>query len=190
MRCFLRAPFATATWRAAAFAGTSVVWLVPALACVWANRTAQVPAITLGGIASYFVLVIVAGPRVERWRAEGILGVRLRRRGAGALGRVAYALANLPLGLAAAGLVVYWLVIVVRNVVLYPLFGWTPYPDPAWGGPTPLGAVALHFAAGVAALFAGPWLVGRIAGVQVALIDRLLCDRGRSEDRARTAAGR
>ncbi len=190
MGSLLRAPFTTATWRAAAFAGTSVIWLVPLLACVWANRAAQVPATTLGGFASYFVLVILAGPRAERWRAERVLGVRLPRGAAGVAGRLGYALADLPLSLAGAGLVAYWVVVVLRNVVLYPLFGWTSYPDPAWGGPTPLGAVALHFAAGVAALFVGPWLIGRFVGVQVALIGRLLSGPGGAGDRARTAAGR
>ncbi|MBC3840340.1 hypothetical protein GXW82_09320 [Streptacidiphilus sp. 4-A2] len=55
-------------------------------------------------------------------------------------------------------LVAGWVIVSIRNLS-YPIWGWAPYPDPAWGGPTPLGAVLLHFSAGVLLFFLLPWAV-------------------------------
>jgi hypothetical protein len=121
------------------------------------------------------VVVSVFGPIVERLRARVFLAEDIGSRpGAGRLGRnLLFMIVNLILGSLSFGLVAGWVIVSARNLT-YPVWGWAPYPDPAWGGPTPAGAVALHFAAGVAAFFFGPRVIIAVTNWQVRTARRII----------------
>ncbi|MFC6065403.1 sensor domain-containing protein [Streptomyces ochraceiscleroticus] len=133
-----------------------------------------------GGIGPLVLLVAIAvvalcGPPFERGRARMLLGEEIGR--GPREGRIkrgtAFFFANLALGSASFAVVIGWVIVSLRNLS-YPFWGWVPYPDPAWGGPTPLGAVSLHFAAGVVTFFGAPWLVIRLTRWQVQVARRLI----------------
>ncbi|MFD9815598.1 sensor domain-containing protein [Streptomyces sp. NPDC059080] len=129
------------------------------------------PLVLLAAVA----VVALCGPSFERFRARVWLGEEVGRAGRdGRLKRgTAFFFASLLLGSASFTVVIGWVIVSVRNVS-YPFWGWAPYPDPAWGGPSPLGAVSLHFAAGVVTFFGAPWLVIRLNRLQVYVARRLV----------------
>ncbi|WP_327709676.1 sensor domain-containing protein [Streptomyces sp. NBC_00464] len=120
-------------------------------------------------------VVAVAGPGFERIRVRFWLGEEIGRRdGDNRFFRhAAFFVLNMLVGALGFLAVAGWLLVSARNLT-YPVWGWRPYPDPAWGGPHPIGVVALHFAAGVVTFFAGPWVIVRLAGLQVRLVRRFI----------------
>jgi len=152
------------------------VCLAPLIIGTTINAGLQAPIITLAALALYIgAFLALDGRRFELWRASSFLGARVAGAGRRRPGRQAiYLLVEIPVGCLSIAVVLAWIVISVRNVLFYPVFGWTSYPDPSWGGPTPIGAVVLHLAAGLVTLFGGPWLIRSIARLQGSLIERLL----------------
>ncbi|MFE2018413.1 hypothetical protein ACFW9O_10285 [Streptomyces sp. NPDC059499] len=136
-------------------------------------------------LVAALVLVAVAGPGFQRARARFWLGEPIgRRRGQGRLaGGAVFFVVNLLLDTLLFAAAAGWLIVSARNLS-YPVWGWRPYPDPAWGGPYPIGVVALHFAGGVIAFFCGPWVITRLVGLQLRLARAFI---GPSAERPPTA---
>ncbi|MFE7753317.1 sensor domain-containing protein [Streptomyces sp. NPDC057428] len=124
----------------------------------------------MGVLVLLVMLVVVTfiGPAVERLRAQLLLGEDIgRRSGVGRIGRgLLFMLVNLLTSSVSFTLVAGWFIVSARNLT-YPIWGWASYPTPAWGGPSPAGAVALHFAAGVVAFFFGPLVIVGVTNWQV-----------------------
>jgi hypothetical protein len=128
----------------------------------------------VGPLLLLLVLAVAgaAGPAYERLRLRVFFGERLAPRDSGRLrGGVALFFTSMVLTTLAFAATVGWVIVSARNLT-YPVWGWEPYPTDAWGGPTPVGAVALHFAAGVAAFFLLPWAVVRLTRWQRAAVHR------------------
>jgi hypothetical protein len=172
----MRAPFTLEIWRRVTYASLSIVCLAPLVIGTAINASLQIPAVTLAAFLVYFGgFIALDGRRFERWRTSSLLGVGASRTSRRRFGReLTYLLVNIPIGCLSIGLVVGWIIISVRNVLFYPVFGWTSYPNPSWGGPTPIGAVSLHLAAGLVVLFGRPWLISSVTRLQESLVDRLL----------------
>jgi len=83
---------------------------------------------------------------------------------------------NLALTTLSFAVTVGWVIVSARNLT-YPIWGWEPYPTDAWGGPTPVGAVALHFSAGVVAFFLLPWVVVRVTEWQRTSVHRFAAEQ-------------
>uniref|UniRef100_A0AAU2VRN5 Sensor domain-containing protein n=1 Tax=Streptomyces sp. NBC_00008 TaxID=2903610 RepID=A0AAU2VRN5_9ACTN len=124
----------------------------------------------VGSLILLLVLVVVAvfGPGFERVRARFWLGEEIGRRTGDRrfVRHAAFFVLNMLTGALGFAAVAGWLLVSARNLT-YPIWGWRPYPDPAWGGPHPFGVVALHFAAGVVTFLVGPWVIVRLAQVQI-----------------------
>lgn len=90
-------------------------------------------------------------------------------------GRVlAHTVLSLPLNLVSLALTVYLWSLVPANLA-YPLRpGTMDSYQHSWGGPSLVGAWAVHAAGGVVALFATPWVVKGITWLQGRLTRRLL----------------
>ncbi|WP_106402344.1 hypothetical protein [Actinocorallia populi] len=101
-------------------------------------------------------------------------GGRLRRRLGGRLlggeipARRLRGLPGLPFDLAAALVVLYGWSVVPMNLAypLRPLIGFDGSLENAWGGPTLLGAWAVHALGGLVFLFLMPWVVDGLVAVQ------------------------
>ncbi|MGK5627537.1 hypothetical protein [Streptomyces sp. URMC 123] len=173
----LRTPFRGRTWRHMLHALLAPLGLAWFFAAVNAMRLAEENDLPQLGIALAFAVTVAAvflSNAFERARARWFLGVRIEPRRARRPGRtVGYFFANLLLSSLAFALAAGVIIVCARNLT-YPIWGWAPYPNPAWGGPTPLGAVSLHFAGGVAALFIGPRLVVALSEAQVRLTRRMI----------------
>ncbi|MFJ8014369.1 hypothetical protein [Streptomyces sp. NPDC096339] len=177
MRGLLALPFRRDTWRHMLFALLLPLALAVVLVLQYVMKAAQEsghpalgPLILIVALAG----VAVVGPSFERMRLRVFFGETVApRAGKGPGSGFLFFLVNTALStlsfVAAAG----WVIVCARNLT-YPIWGWEPYPNPAWGGPTPLGAVALHFAAGVVAFFVMPWIVVRLTGWQRAAVRRLV----------------
>lgn len=169
------APFRPRTWRHVLYA---VMAVGPLLLVVlpYVMKSAQGHGHGTRAVAPVLLLVMLAvvaavGPWVERWRAATFLREEIgHRSGVGRRARLGrgllFLVANLLLSTLSFGVVVVWAIASARNLS-YPIWGWVPYPDPNWGGPSPAGAVALHFAAGVVAFFFGPWAIIGLTNWQV-----------------------
>lgn len=108
---------------------------------------------------------VVRGNPARRWWA--------RCRSATTWRTLAFMLTNLPLSLVVTFLSLYPWVQTVYSLS-YPIVQWnTSFTEHAWGGPSWLGAVAVHTLPGIPMLFAAPWLV-RAATTVHALWVRLL----------------
>jgi Putative sensor len=70
--------------------------------------------------------------------------------------------------------VVAFLAVTVAHNLAYPVTEWGVDLNDAWGGPTWIGAVALHVGAGVAFLALSPPVVRVLARCHAALVRRLL----------------
>ena len=128
----LRSPFSPETLRRAWFAILSGVCLSPLILGTAINASLQIPVITFVAIALYVVgFLVLDGGRLERWRTSSLLRVPVsalpRRRIGHQLG---YLLVDIPLGSLSIAIVLAWAAISIRNVLFYPVFGWTGYPDP------------------------------------------------------------
>ncbi|MEO3786983.1 hypothetical protein ABGB12_26975 [Actinocorallia sp. B10E7] len=107
-------------------------------------------------------------------------GGRLRQRLGGRLlggempARRLRGLAGLPFDLAASPAVLYGWSVVPMNLgyPLRPLLGFDGSLENAWGGPTLLGAWAVHALGGVAFLFLMPWVVAGVVAVQSRILGR------------------
>lgn len=168
-------PFRGHTWRRLLYA--LVVPLVAGLVLVlqFVMKAAQDsghpgvgPLVLFGAL----LVAAVVGPAFERMRLRFFFGEHLGPRDGGRFaGAVTFFFVNTLLTTLSFAATVGWIVVSARNLT-YPIWGWAPYPDPAWGGPSPVGAVTLHFAAGVVAFFALPWVVVRVTEWQRAAVRR------------------
>ncbi|MEV0644246.1 hypothetical protein AB0I28_03175 [Phytomonospora sp. NPDC050363] len=148
---FWKLPFAAVTWRRWAYVITGAL-LAPVL----------VPATLLG-----------LGTGVERARSRWVRDDRPTRRPGWWRGAV-YALVNLPLSLA-LGMFFGYLTTLWFYWVAYPVLFWNAdLSVGTWGGPTWIGAVALHMAPAPVMLFVGPWLLRQAARLHTGLVRRLL----------------
>ncbi|MFD1832117.1 hypothetical protein ACFSJS_21070 [Streptomyces desertarenae] len=128
----------------------------------------------LGPLTLFLALVVaaVAGPAFERMRLRVFFGERLAPCRSGRVaGAVQLFFVNMVLATLSFAATVGWVIVSARNLT-YPIWGWEPYPTDAWGGPTPVGAVALHFFSGVVAFFVLPWVVVRVTEWQRAAVRR------------------
>ena len=129
----------------------------------------------------------------ERARARALLGVTVttptyrepsqpglaRRFGARLRDRqswkdIAYALLSLPIG-ALCFTVVALVGELLARAAMYPFVAWAEHTYPTdWGGPTYIGAVALHTGQGLVGLFFLPLIVRGLTGLQAVTVRRLL----------------
>lgn len=178
---FLRAPFAAATWRRTAYgiaslpiAAVSFALVVPGIIASTALLAAfllGVPffllffgvARTLAGFHRSWVRVMlkvdvgtpeplqVGGGPLRRWKSR-CADLRTWR-------DVLFMIANLPISLVLLYLCAWPWVQTVYSLS-YPIMQWnTQFGPGAWGGPSWIGAVAVHTLPGFVTLFLGPWLI-------------------------------
>ncbi|WP_285571004.1 sensor domain-containing protein [Streptomyces sp. NBC_01463] len=173
LRGLLRLPFRRQTWKYVLYTLLLPLALSLILVLQYAMKAAQDNGHQeLGPLILLAVLVVVAvcGPGFERVRARFWLGEEIGRRSGDNrfVRHAAFYVLNMLAGALGFLAVAGWLIVSARNLT-YPVWGWRSYPDPAWGGPHPAGVVALHFAAGVVTFFVGPWIIVRLAKLQVRL---------------------
>ncbi|GLZ78674.1 hypothetical protein Afil01_34810 [Actinorhabdospora filicis] len=144
---FWRLPFAAITWRRLAHVLTGAV-LAPVL---------LIP------------LLFGWGVRLELARARwigAVPGVRPRP--------ALYGLANLALAVP-FGVFFGYLCLLWPYWVSYPVVFWdADLAHGTWGGPTRLGAFAVHTSPALVMLFVGPWLLKQAARAHAAVVRRLL----------------
>lgn len=178
MVALVKALYAAETWRHVGYALLSGVWLVPLIVALLVNQHLESPAITFGGIAAYFAAIAVVGWKFERWRTLRLLRMPMAGPRRGRIGLAAlYGLVSLPVGSLAVLLPLAWIIVSVRNVFLYPIVHRPPYPDPSWGGPTVVGAIAVHWGGGVVIMLGGPWAIKAVSRFQGKLARSLLVSR-------------
>lgn len=141
----------------------TAVWRAPFRADTW--RRTLYALIALPVTIATLVLVVIGrsglAVRTQRKLTGTLLDDRHPRPGAPGPGRIILgALANVPV--AAVALVVtgyFWLVVFLN--VFFPVraLAGTLDLDQSWGGPSLLGAWAVHAAGGVAFAFVTPWVV-------------------------------
>ncbi|WP_173071338.1 hypothetical protein [Phytohabitans houttuyneae] len=121
-------------------------------------------------------LLAGAGGGLERARARLVPGPPLPPPARPAWPRSAgYALASLPTGLLVGAFFGY-LCLLLPYWVSYPVVYWGDDLSENWGGPSWLGAAALHFAPAPVMLFVGPWLLKLATSAQVGLARRFLSE--------------
>ncbi|CAO5155271.1 membrane hypothetical protein [Frankia sp. AiPs1] len=175
----LTLPFRGETWRhllyallVPLFAGLLLVLQYVMKAAYDSGHAGVGPLVLLGAL----VFAAAAGPAFERMRLRIFFDERLERRRSGRVsGALVFLLVNIVLTTLSFAAVVGWAIVSARNLT-YPIWGWAPYPDPAWGGPSPVGAVTLHFLAGVVAFFALPWVTVWITERQRAAVRRFAAE--------------
>lgn len=176
-RRFFSELFKRQTWKEVAYLLLGGVCIAPVLVTTLINQQLQIPPLFFGSILLYIGVFIFGGSRFERWRAWRLLGIRTLPHHSG-WRTACYAALELILGIVGIMLVLGWLIISIRNIVLYPLPGvgeWgRAYPDPSWGGPTWQGAIALHTGSALLALFIMPWVIRGMAQLQAKLAAKLL----------------
>ncbi len=179
-RGLLTLPFRGETWRhllyallIPLFAGL-ILALQYAMKAAYDSGHAKVgPLVLLAAI----VFAAAAGPGFERMRLRVFFDEHLvARRSRRVPGALAFLFVNIVLTTLSFAVTIGWMIVSARNLT-YPIWGWAPYPDPAWGGPSPEGAVTLHFLAGVVAFFVLPWVVVRITEWQRAAVRRFAAER-------------
>jgi hypothetical protein len=179
LRELLTLPFRGETWRHLLYAllVPLVVGLILALQYVMkAAYDSGHPGVGPLVLVAALVAVAVAAPSFERMRLKIFFGEHLApRRAARFTGAAVFLFANTVLTTLSFAATAGWIIVSARNLT-YPIWGWKPYPDPAWGGPSPVGAVALHFSAGVVAFFALPWVVVRVTEWQRAAVRRFAAE--------------
>ncbi|MEJ3746295.1 hypothetical protein WEI85_23765 [Actinomycetes bacterium KLBMP 9797] len=151
MSTFWRRPFTVRTLRRLAYA----------LLSPFAAVLLFLPMLAGGGASAERARARLLGapvPRPARWRWPRVAG---------------YAVVNLPLGVL-VGFFFGYLCLLMLYWLTYPVVFWGDDLSQNWGGPTWLGAAALHFAPFPVMLFVAPWLLKHITAVQAALVRRLL----------------
>jgi hypothetical protein len=175
MRDLPTLPFRGDTWRHLLYAllVPLVAGLILALQFVMkAAQDSGHPGVGPLVLLAALVVAAVAGPSFERMRMRIFFGEYLApRRAARFSGAIAFFFVNMVLTTLSFAATVGWAIVSARNLT-YPIWGWAPYPDPAWGGPSPVGAVALHFLSGVVAFFVLPWVVLLVTEWQRAAVRR------------------
>lgn len=200
-RTILRAPFTVDVWRRT---GYGLLCLPVAIVCFLLTipfLLVGTPLIIVAGVGLVVSLLALWSSRqlasLERTRALRLLRQPIappeQSAVAGHLARrwwtrirtpttwltLAYMVTNLPLSLLVSFLCLYpWLQTVYS--LTYPIVQWhTTFSDQAWGGPSWLGAVAVHTLPGIAMLFAAPWIVRGATTVHLRWVRLLLVARDR-----------
>ncbi|MEU7578420.1 hypothetical protein AB0B50_12525 [Streptomyces sp. NPDC041068] len=174
----VRVPFRAVTWRHmlhALLAPLGLAWFFAVVNALRISQEEGVPQLGIAGALVATALAVACVGAFGRARARWFFGIRMAPgQGRGRLGRtLGYFFVDLLLSGLAFALAAGVVIVCARNLT-YPIWGWAPYPNPAWGGPTPEGAVALHFAGGVVALFVGPRLVTALSRAQLRLTQRMV----------------
>ncbi|WP_431951757.1 hypothetical protein [Actinacidiphila sp. bgisy167] len=176
----LTLPFRGDTWRHLLYAllVPLVAGLVLALQSVMkATQDSAHPGLGPLVLSAALVAAAAVGPLFERMRLRVFFGEHLApRRSARFSGAVVFFFVNMALTALSFAAAIGWAIVSARNLT-YPIWGWEPYPTDAWGGPTPAGAVALHFSAGVVAFFVLPWVVVRVTEWQRVAIRRFAAEQ-------------
>jgi hypothetical protein len=172
-------PFSAGALRSYLYVALSAVCLAPLIVLTAVNAALQLPAVFLASLVLYVLVFAAGGARFERWRTHRVYGDAVRPPAPPRRGRTAlYVAANVVTGLLPCLLLAGWALLLVRNVVLYPLSGvgefGHSYPDPSWGGPTWQGAIAVHTGGALLSLLLLPRVIGALAAVQAGLVQRLL----------------
>jgi hypothetical protein len=121
-----------------------------------------------------------------RWLLRLPAPMPRRRTGRGLLGRLRerrnwreawFLLLNLPLAVLSFCTVLLLAVLLVRGAT-YPFLaaGNRSFYEQAWGGPSYLGAVAVHTVPGVLVLLFGPAVLRAVTGLQGRVVQRMICD--------------
>jgi hypothetical protein len=156
-------------------------WRTPLRADPWRRTLYSLLALPAGIAAAPLALAggYRAAARWQRDLARRLLRLPLERSaGRERAGRVlAHSLLSLPLNVASFALTVSLWSLVLLNLA-YPLrpalgIGDGDY-ETAWGGPTLVGAWAVHAAGGLLLLFVSAWTVTAVTGLQGRLLRRLL----------------
>ncbi|MFB7949171.1 hypothetical protein ACFC6L_30145 [Kitasatospora phosalacinea] len=176
LRALLRTPFRARTYRHLGFALCAPLGALLLYASTLAMHYAATHGAEQAALLILLAALLLTGlllPAFDRLRIRWFFGEHLHgpatfRRGA------AHLLTGTLLSALTATLTLGWALVSARNLS-YPLWGWRSYPDPAWGGPTPLGVVTTHFlGGGLTAFFLLPPLVVWLTGRQLALARRLI----------------
>lgn len=194
-----RAPFRGDTWRRTAYGiGCFPLAVVSFVAVVPGTIVGTVLMITLilGAIALlvFFSLTRTVGS-VHRWWARIGLGLIITQPAAlnpagGPLARLrvrvadprtwrelAFATLNLPAGFAVTALSIYpWMQTIYS--LSYPIVQWnTTFTVDAWGGPSWIGAVAVHTLPGIPMLFLAPWWIYAVTWLHGRFVRLMLAGR-------------
>lgn len=196
LRTILCAPFTAQTWRRTAYGIVSFPLAAIYFALTVPELIVSAPLIIVFGLGLVLSLVFFwisrQLARFERARVGWMLGQEIaapldpalrgnparrwwaRCRLATTWRTAAFMLTNLPLSLVTTFLCFYpWLQTVYS--LSYPIVQWnTTFTEHAWGGPTWLGAVAVHTLPGIPMLFAAPWIVKAATTVHAAWVRLLL----------------
>lgn len=196
VRTILRAPFTAETWRRTAYGVVSFPLAAIYFALTVPELIVSVPLIIVFGLGLVLSLVFFwisrQLARFERARVGWMLGTPIpappvetvtgnparrwwaRCRMASTWRTAAFMLTNLPLSLITFFLCFYpWLQ--TAYSLSYPFVQWnTTFTEHAWGGPSWLGAVAVHTLPGIPMLFAAPWIVRAATTIHAAWVRLLL----------------
>lgn len=175
---FLRLLFAPLRdWRRNVYALTTltgIAWFVLSMVTVTALAGTRLAALAVPAAVGLAFALALPAARLER-RRHRLIGTEVPRRRRGLLRAVAHLLLSAPLGGLGIGLIVFWALVSVRNLILFPfVYSWAVDLSASWGGPTQAGAVALHMAGGLAALLLIPYLVRGLTMLHAGLTRRLL----------------
>jgi hypothetical protein len=175
---FLRLLFAPLRdWRRNVYALTTltgVAWFVLSIGTITGLAGTRLAALGVPVAVGLALALALPAARVER-RRHRLIGTAVPRRRRGLLRAVAHLLLSVPLGGLGIALIVFWALVSVRNLILFPfVYSWAMDLTTSWGGPTAAGAVALHMAGGLAAFLVIPHLVRGVTTLHAALTRRLL----------------
>lgn len=198
-RKILGAPFTFATWRRTAYGVLSLPVAAVYFALTVPTLLISTALIIVFGLGILFTLAVFWLSRVFAWmeraRGSGMIGAVLsppigptvfggpfkrwwqRCRSPVTWRTLGFMLTNLPLSAVTCFLCAYpW--VQTFYSLSYPIIQWnTTFTEHAWGGPSWLGAVAVHTLPGVPMLFAAPWIVRGATAIHVAWVRYTLADR-------------
>jgi hypothetical protein len=174
---FLRLLFAPLRdWRRNLYALTTLTgvgWFALSIATITGLAGTRLAALGVPVAVGLAFALALPAARLER-RRHRLIGTAVPPR-RGLLRAVAHLLLSVPLGGLGVGLIVFWALVSVRNLVLFPfVYSWAMDLSTSWGGPTVVGAVAVHMAGGLAAFLLIPHLVRALTTLHAALTRRLL----------------